>query len=41
MSGNLAQIWARWPYPVQESSWCIVGFIAYRVVAELFGFVPT
>ena len=28
-SDNPKWIWARWPYPVQESPWCKTGYIAY------------
>ena len=35
MSGNPTWIWACWPYPVQESLWCRMGFIAYLTVGGL------
>ena len=35
MSGNPTWIWARWPYPAQESSRCKVGYIAYLAVGGL------
>jgi uncharacterized integral membrane protein len=28
-------IWARWPYPTQQSPWCGVGFTTYLAVGGL------
>ena len=40
-SCNPTWIWACSPYPTQESSWCRVGFTAYRVVGGLLAsYVP-
>ena len=36
------EIWARWPYPTQESFWCRVGFTAYLVIGGLLAsYLPT